>query len=555
MASAFKRFEYGLFGGGINNASPAVEIADDECVDISNFIFDQEDNLVVRTGTVSYNATDLPITANRITSLYDFQLPGAAQKLIATLAAKVYSINESTPADDITGTTVFPADTLWKWVTFNELAVGSHGGLTAKPVTWDGNASNPVVEIASAPYLRWVEVFNSRVFGVDAANPNRLVWSALGDVSDWAGATAGSRELTLDDGDEIVGLLSHRKALFIFTRKRVHVMTTGVPTTDPTLWRFDLYAEVGCVSGHTIKAILDDVFFLSDSGVLALSSTPSFGDFDTGTASQKVLELRDFARSIPNHYAVVDSQNSQYWLAIPSTTSGTENGQVFVCDFRRIKEGKLRWVRFTVGAVGSSFAQVNVLGHKRVFIGRLDGDILRYGDASLYNDNGAVYAKRVRTKAYSQNANLIRKEYRRWAASVELLTCPIAITVAYRFDERDYKSVSQSFNFSCTQTANGGFFGEDPQANDTNAALWDVALWDATSVGIDGQGFLFGGSIVSDQSSAIRDIQTAINKANGKRGQSIQFDFSNGSLDQAFKITNFAVDAVPIGIKKINDTP
>jgi hypothetical protein len=552
MASRFKRFLYGRFGGGINSSVPANEIADDECVDILNKEFDAEDNLITRRGVTKY-CSAMPIaSSSRITSLYDFTKSDGSQFLIATWAADVRSITTSA-ATSIKGALTLPSDTLWSWVTFNDLAIGANGASSGDAVVkWSGSG-DAVALAGSPPRMKYLEIWNNRVFGVEVANPNRVSWCKLGDANDWTHATAGSIEVGYNDGETIRGIKAHRKALFIFKTKKIYIYTAGTPNTDPALWRLDTYtSNAGTVSHFSIQSVLDDLFFLGDSGVVSLAAVQSFGDFAQSFASKKVNALKSFPRSIANHYAVVDPENSQYWIAVPSSTSGTENGHVFVCDYRRVGEGRLRWTRFNGRVTGTAYAQVYASGKKRVFIGTSDNVIYRKDtvDEDGYSDASQAYSKVVQTKAYDQGDILLRKEFNRWAASIELLTCPIALTVKYRFDEKDYRLTSQVFNFTCTQDGAGGFFGDG--TSNANAALWDVALWDATDDGGIGRGYLFGGD-VSDESSALRDIQRKINKDNGKRGQSIQFYFFNAQNAQAFLLKDFAIDALSIGTHKVND--
>lgn len=552
MASRFKRFLYGRFGGGINSSVPANEIADDECSDILNKEFDAEDNLITRRGVTKY-CSALPVTSDRITSLFDFRKADGSSFLIATWAADIRSITTSA-ATSIKGALTLPSDTLWSWVTFNDLAIGANGASSGDAVIkWTG-AGDAVALAGTPPRMKFLEVWNNRVFGVQVASPNTVSWCKLGDANDWTHATAGSLEVGYNDGDNITGIKAHRKALFIFKTKRIYIITTGTPNTDPALWRVDLFtSNAGSIGNNTIQPVLDDLFFLGDSGVMSLGAVQTFGDFAQAMASKKINALKSFPRSVANHYSVVDAENSQYWVAIPSSTSGTANGQVFVCDYRRAGEGRLRWTRFDGRVTGTAYAQVFASGKKRVFIGSSDNVIYRKDtiDENGYSDATQAYSKIVQTKAYDQGDILLRKEFNRWAASVELLTCPVALTVKYRFDEKDYRATSQVFNFACTQDGQGGFFGDG--SSNTHAALWDVALWDAIDDGgVPGRGWLFGGD-VSDESSALRDIQRKINKENGKRGQSIQFYLFNAQNSQAFLLKDFALDAVSIGTHKVND--
>jgi hypothetical protein len=559
LASRFQDSVQTRFGGGINTAKPANEIADDECVDILNKDFDKDDNLKDRLGNEDF-CSALPISAaQRITSLFQLRLSSGSDYLIATHGSELRSITSSTAAS-IKGALTLPSDTYWQWVAFNDVAIGVNRATSGdNPVQWTGTGDATALA-GTPPKGKYIEVWNNRVWIVDAANPNKLWFSRLGNGADWTHTTAGALEIGYNDGDTITGIKAHRKQLFVFKRNKIYNISTGTPNTDPNLWKVDLFASnIGCVSAYTIQPLLDDLIFLSDAGVISLAAVQQYGDFRQAIVSQNVVALKDVPKSIDTFASVVNAEESQYWLSVPSSTSGTANGQTFVLDYKRIAEGKIRWTRFGGLCAGSAFASVITSGRKRVFIGSSSNVIYRYGDASLYNDNGASYGKSVLTKQYDMGDVLLRKEWNHWALALEMLACPLALSVKYRLDGDESKSKTEGINFLCDGTtfstnANGGSTGT---GNDGVDALWDVATWDAVDANDDGtddnSGLPFVAYTFGREGTNDREVYRRFSGDPGRKGQTVQFFISNAVVNQACIIKDLKLETKPLNRQRVSD--
>ena len=559
MPSRFQDSIQQRFGGGIVTSKPANEIADDECVDILNKDFDQDDNLRDRPGNTAY-CSALPISGSqRVTSLYDYRKVGGSTFLIMTHGNELRSVTTTT-ATSIKGTLTLPSDTYWQWVTFNDNAIGVNQATSGdNPVQWTGTG-NATALAGTPPKGKYIETWNNRVWIVDAANPNKLWYSKIGDGADWTHATAGAIEIGFNDGDTITGIKVHRKNLFVFKRNRIYIITTGVPNTDPNLWKVDVFAgNVGCVSAFTIQPLLDDLVFLSDAGVISLAAVQQYGDFRQAIISRNVTELGDVSKAIDTFASVVNAEESQYWLSIPSTTSGSANGQTYVLDYKRIDQGKIRWTRFSGLCAGSTFAQVIVSGRKRVFIGSANNRIYRFGDSGVLNDDGVAYTKGLTTKAYDFNDVLLRKMWNHWALAVQLLACPLQLIVRYRFDLRDDRAKSESFNFDCSGTtfSTSGSGGTTGTGNDTTDALWDVATWDAVDLNGDGiddnSGLPFVAYRFAREGTNDREIYRRFSGDPGRKGQTVQFIITNAQKDQACIIKDLKLETIPLSRKRVRD--
>src|SRR5215813_1858378 len=199
---------------GINTAKPPTEIDDREVRDLLNLEFDDAGNLSTRRSITQLNANTF---TGRITSLHYFTTESGEVGILFTNSTKLYIVQTNgTGQTDLTAALTFPNDTFWQWVTFGGIAIGVNKATSGtKPVK---------VTTAPAPKGKYIEVWNSRVWIVNASAPNQLRASALGNPEDWT-TTGAAGTITLDidpnDGDLIMGLFATKEVLYIFKRKRI----------------------------------------------------------------------------------------------------------------------------------------------------------------------------------------------------------------------------------------------------------------------------------------------------------------------------------------------
>lgn len=397
----------------------------------------------------------LPFSVD-VTSIFQFSDPDSdddaatvdpEKKIILTAGTGVYKFVLSTGAiTDITGSVSIADGTLpWQWVELDGLAIGVNGNIM---ISWNGGSN--VTQITNLPSSltqpKYAAVWGSRLFVAQGSN---LYWSKLGDPTDFTDSLAGS--VAMPDGKEITGLYAHKGHLFIFSRESTHRIQPGVPDTDETKWSVELVSNnLGCISAWSIQTVLDDVVWLSGSGVASLGAAEIAGDFATALASFKIKELRDVSQAAELYPSVVDDINSQYWVTIP--VSGTDT--TFVMDFKRGKD--FRWTTWEGLVVGTYYAQViDDDGEKQILIA---GNKTLYrknreGDSNPWTDAGGNYSKKVRTKLFDHELPYNRKEILRYGLEVEKKTSACSVVLNLYFGG-DTSSVIQTntFNFGSLGT-------------------------------------------------------------------------------------------------------
>jgi len=540
------------FAGGINTSSAYDRLAEDECIDIKNMRFGEDDSLVARRGT--YMQIDKIAAANitdRITSVYQAQFSDGTTRDIFTLGGASPKIYEDVAgvATDRTGALTLPTNSeFWQWKMFTDLAIGVNRGTGANtnPVKIASGAGNAAALGGTPPKAKYIEVWANRVWltGATNATKNTLYGSVLGNAEDWttgSGTASGTIAIDIDpsDGDFITGIISFRERLFVFKRNKIYTVDPiggGFPT-DATALSVNLYtSSIGCASAYSIQPVLDDVLFLSDHGVASLVSSQVVGDFNSALLSRKIKELRDLV--LPRNKdleisAFVVQQHAQYWLFRDDISKGT----MYVLDYRRIQERIVRWTTYgnTIGAADVACLERIISGTVRTRI-RIAGNSSGgsgifgiytyelYPETSIpfttFNDrvNGVAatelnVVKTLQTRLIDCGLPFMKKEFSRIffdfiAILVQVLNAT-PILVSYRLDNDFTKTGSWTFTIP------------DPSS---------------TSVGY------------QSLSQLKENVKLKYNSF-GSRGTSIDFVFSCSGSNQAFGIKGFTIFFAPLHAK------
>lgn len=112
--------------------------------------------------------------------------------------------------------------------------------------------------------------------GGDPADKNVLYYSAFETPHKWATGDSGSIDLKyVWDGDEIVSIKAYAGKLVIFGRQNIAIYNN--PWDVSNMYLDEVIQGVGCVSRDSVKAVGNDLFFVSDTGVRSLKRTAQAG--------------------------------------------------------------------------------------------------------------------------------------------------------------------------------------------------------------------------------------------------------------------------------------
>lgn len=192
---------------------------------INNLEFDLESNLGTRNGVTLFLDTT---ETTRVTSMFRAEYSDGTVWILFTTGTKLYRCTESGGSlTDITGALTFPNNVRWQWVMFGDFAIGVNGATSGtNPVKV--NAAGTASLLANAPFARFVEVWNSRLWLVETGtNKNRLTASAINLPEDYTvDDDAGAIQLPIDlnDGDFINGIKAWKGSLYVRKKKKINIV-------------------------------------------------------------------------------------------------------------------------------------------------------------------------------------------------------------------------------------------------------------------------------------------------------------------------------------------
>ncbi len=537
------------FSGGINTSVPPELLADDELVDSLNLEFNEDDHLTSRSGVNEWGDVTYP---NRITSLHSYSNDDGDQWILSTSGKRLYASNNSGVTTDITDTLDLPNNTFWQWINFAGLAIGSNGSKTGdNPIKVYGPTPTVGVLGGSPPPLKFIVLWNERVWGVDANNPNTVVSSKLGDPEDWSDTGADGVvqiDVGKNDGDSITGLFVFDRKLFVFKRRKIYYIGAleGENSYDASkLFAAEYTTGIGCVSGYSIKGIINDVLFLSEYGIASLVQAP-LGQLKSILISRKVKELETYRKTSPEISAYVCEKANQYWLMMPSTASPRGIYETYLLDFARIQEGKIRWLRFDGKIAGTWSVNLLVNGENLTIVASQDKKLYSYRpqvydytglwdvasfDVSMFDtivlnkflDVASAYSKSFQTKAFNFGLPLVRKKYHRFGFNATLLSNDLKLKVRYFFDK--LLSYGGEYNFDIEVL--------------TAAGIWDVSLFDTSKWDDE----------VKRDFIVYRQYKR---NDRGRKAISCTFRVSN-DLNHGFTFRDLSLEIIPLNRRQTND--
>lgn len=453
----------GKFAGGINAALPARDIGDDQLADARNFLLTKEVTLRKRPGVQRISSTN-QFTSAPVRSVHHWRRSNGTKAVIATSGAAIWRTTGTTLGSmtftDITGGLTLPADAHWEWHQFDDALYGFNGAVTGNnPVKIANTTSNAIAAPAGwTTYpLTGCAAFR-RLWHVDAAAPNTIHGSDLGDADAYPGTADADVSLVIgeDEDDGIVAIRAWRGRIMVFKRSRIYQIVPGEPNTDPSLFQVRLYSQgIGCVSRHTIQEVLDDIVFLSDAGVASLAATEKFGDFKQAIMSSNVPSLAKMNKSDPDALAsFVHSELGLYGITYRS--AGAASGEadlLWTLDYTRALEDAraLSWMAHDGAIVGASYARFyESTGNPAMLVGGYDG-LYYFKDDVAENAWTAAYAPGdvyAHTKAFAFDSPFLRKDITRISVQIGAETDPVTLLTTYRFDENPGKqrTLSKTFN-------------------------------------------------------------------------------------------------------------
>lgn len=201
-------------------------------------------------------------------------------------------------------------------------------------------------------------------------------------------------DIRKNDGDKITGIAVFQDLLIVFKERAIFQVSfdsSGNPTVTPITY------ATGCVSFKSIKAVENDLYFLSREGVRVLGNEPQFFTaIRTNVLSVRIQPTIDsinkqyFSRSNAEYF------ENKYILAFPTTSSSIDRALTYDRRFQAF----CLWQQFNPSDMVRYIDASNV---EYLYFLDDSGTQVFQRQNGTYNDNGAAIESWVVSKA--QNAD------------------------------------------------------------------------------------------------------------------------------------------------------
>jgi len=309
------------FSGGLNTATEASLLEDNESPDCLNCHSNETGALIKRSGYTKYNSTTLGTGGMQGGAKY-YTVNGT-EHMLAAHGGKVYSDTalNGTFTEKKTGmNSSNDFDFVQGLVSGSEVMVISDR--TNNLQKYDGSSVSQLTAKAGMFPI----VHKERLFVVDPSDKATVYASYTGDITDFStddGSGSSTYTLTAGkgDGDIIKWLAEVNDSLAILKRKRIGILYTGKHATD---WELEWApGGIGCTSSRGVGKNRGSLFFPSDDGVYK---------FD-GSLVEKISDKIDNTYNNIGDVTTIVGEcfDGKYYMAY-TPSGGSSNTEVLVYD-------------------------------------------------------------------------------------------------------------------------------------------------------------------------------------------------------------------------------
>lgn len=381
---------------GVNTSLDKAIIGPDKLVQADNVEYGETENFTVtkkREG-INENWDDRPGASNDILGIYDYWYysSGKKQKVIAVASDTnaVYSYDISSGARTTltigAGATSITSPTKCSMTAINNLVIIATDGDTNVLMKYAG--SGDVENLGGTPPKGSIlQTHLGRLWTNDKTDPDKLHYSTTFNPEEWNGSgDSGALFIGVGDNDPegITAIFpTMHGALYVAKRTKLYRITGNTPDN----FRIDLMSNnIGCISHNSVAQIAkDDIFWLSDKGVHALTSVLASNDntaetFISFDIQETVNKKWTQSRREFSWGTYLDRKNT-YFLAVTDSDHSSTNNQVIWAYNVPLKA----WFKWITDKSCESMAVLTESDKKRVFLGT-DGERLTRTDTASYAD-------------------------------------------------------------------------------------------------------------------------------------------------------------------------
>ena len=332
-------------------------------------------------------------------------------------------------------------------------AYGCDGINPAIEINQDGLIS-PLYSPDETDNPKFIQVHKNRLF-LGFAN-SQVHYSVAGEPWNFT-ALLGAGQIGL--GAEVTGMLPQSGGVLVLTTRRRTFVLEGGSIAD---FNLQVAAEASGAIPYTMQN-LSEAYALDDRGIIQLSRTAAFGDFESGSISRNIQKLIDAKMPLAIASTVVRRYN-QFWLFFSDGT-GLACYPVPGSDSLEFKVTQINYSKAMTCICNAEDAT----GNERILFGSDDGFVYEAEKGTSFDGN--EIERFIRPAFNHFNSPRVRKRWRKLILEIESegpLTLSVTPDVNYSSPESPSASTSQLSAYG-----GGGYW---------DSSSWDEFVWDAETV-------------------------------------------------------------------------
>lgn len=471
--------------GGLNDVSPPLVVPPGRASSAINFEVDVDGGYRRIDGYSCYDGSDTPAAIPGSGDVLGVWLLNgivyAFRNHTDGLSAKMWKSNAAGWTEVTTGVSLVPGGD-YRFITYN------FGGLSGTMMMYGCDGKNKAFQFDGTTFTQLTTGMTTDTPHLIAAHKNHLFLafdasvqlSSIGDPTTWSPIT-GAGEIAL--GEKVTGMVSQSgdasgSAMVIATRNSLQVLygTSGD-------WNLVLMQQASGAIEATAQSVTGKLMALDDRGVVELTRSMAFGNFDSATVTREVTSFLNEHR--PRTVAAsVSRDRNQYRLHF------SDGYSLYVTVFNGEVVGSMP-VYFP-DPVTCICSVENETGSEDIYFGSTNGKVYKMGGTSF---DGTSISSHVYLSFTHFKSPRDRKRFRRLIIDLRG-TSDASLDIGYVFD------------YGGTHVAEG--VGETSSVA-TNPAFWDNMVWDSfiwdgisgepIRVDLAGTGYNISVRIVNDSAS------------------------------------------------------
>jgi hypothetical protein len=254
--------------GGQNTESPAIDLPPQFLTEAINVVAEQGGRVAARKSAMLVTTTRGPVASNEpIQRLYRHNHADGSTTLVGGTSSCIFK--GTTTLTNVQ--TVASAGT-WQFATLNGKLFAAQAG---QDLRWFNESTWAVTTISTPAQPRAIHAAYGRLWAISGSV---LYWSDLLDGTNFTTGASGSLDLQkihTQFRDTAVAVVSFNRQIVVLCRNSIYLLGLAADlnpnNTSQPIFLKDFVPNIGCIARDTAVSTGDDVLFLADDGVRALS--------------------------------------------------------------------------------------------------------------------------------------------------------------------------------------------------------------------------------------------------------------------------------------------